>query len=203
MTDHASSDELALLRAAFTAGPADGPAAGPAGPVAGRSEPARRTPPLGWDAVRAFEAEHGIVLPEPYRTVVAEICDGCSDGPPYYGLIPVAALPADWGAGRPPRVLAEPFPLTAAWQWEDDPRPEEEVDALLERVFQHGSIVLGTDGCGMYWHLVVSGPGRGEVWLITGEGAVPHGTADGGSAGEPGFAGWVGRWAAGLPWWSE
>ncbi|MFJ9950955.1 SMI1/KNR4 family protein [Kitasatospora sp. NPDC091207] len=200
MTDHASSEELALLRAAFTTGPAAAPAADSA---ADRSAPALRTPPLGWDAVRAFEAEHGIVLPEPYRTVVAEICDGSSDGPPYYGLIPVAALPADWGAGRPPQVLAEPFPLTAAWQWDDDPRPEEEVDALLERVFHHGSIVLGTDGCGMYWHLVVSGPGRGEVWLITGEGAVPYGTREGGLVGEPGFAGWVGRWVAGLSWWSE
>lgn len=192
MTDHASPEELALLRAAFAARSTVDPAG-----------PALRTPPLGWGAVRAFEAAHGIVLPEPYRTVVAEICDGCSDGPPHYGLIPLAALPADWGADRPPRALAEPFPLTAAWHWEDDPRSDEETDALLERVFHHGSIVLGTDGCGMYWHLVVSGPGRGEVWLITGEGALPYGTAYGELEGEPGFAGWVGRWAAGLPWWSE
>ncbi|MFF2523895.1 hypothetical protein ACFVTW_17575, partial [Streptomyces liangshanensis] len=33
-------------------------------------------PAAGWEAVRSFEAEHGIVLPEPYRTFVAEICDG-------------------------------------------------------------------------------------------------------------------------------
>ncbi|MGV9267893.1 SMI1/KNR4 family protein [Kitasatospora sp. NPDC003701] len=196
MTDHASPEDLALLRAAFAARPA-------ADPVGDRAGPVRWTPPLGWEAVHAFEAEHSIVLPEPYRTVVAEICDGFPDGPPYYGLIPVAELPADWGAGRPPQVPAEPFPLTAAWHWEDDPRSEEELDALLEPVFHHGSIVLGTDGCGMYWHLVVSGPGRGGVWLITEDAAVPFGTPHGELAGEPGFAGWVGRWAAGLPWWSE
>ncbi|MFI8082361.1 SMI1/KNR4 family protein [Kitasatospora sp. NPDC086009] len=188
MTEHASAADLALLRAAFGAD---------------RAGSAVRTPPLGRGGVRAFEAEHGIVLPEPYRTFVAEICDGFSDGPPHHGLIPAAALPADWGAGRPGQVLAEPFPLSATWLWDDDPRPEEEVEALLERVFHHGSIVLGTDGCGMYWHLVVSGPRRGEIWLITGEGAVPYRAPDGGSAGEPGFAGWVARWAAGLPWWSE
>lgn len=25
-------------------------------------------PPAGWEAVRSFEAEHGVVLPELYRT---------------------------------------------------------------------------------------------------------------------------------------
>ncbi len=28
---------------------------------------------LGWDAVHSFEAKHGIVVPEPYRSFVAEI----------------------------------------------------------------------------------------------------------------------------------
>ncbi|MEV0491789.1 hypothetical protein AB0I23_18195 [Streptomyces atratus] len=47
-TDHAHPAELAVLRAAF-----------------------ETDAPLGRDRVRAFEAEHGIVLPEPYRTFVA------------------------------------------------------------------------------------------------------------------------------------
>ncbi|WP_329379584.1 SMI1/KNR4 family protein [Streptomyces sp. NBC_01351] len=151
------------------------------------------TPPLGWDAVRAFEAEHAIVLPEPYRTFVAEICDGSLAGPPHYGLLPLAAMPADWGHGRRERLLAEPFPLTEPWPWEDDEGEEsvEEFEARLAPVFDHGSIVLGTDGCGMNWHLVVTGADRGRVWLITGEGALPF-------AG--GFAEWVGHWAAGRDW---
>ncbi|MFF4413555.1 SMI1/KNR4 family protein [Streptosporangium sp. NPDC001559] len=159
-----------------------------------------RVPPLGWDAVRAFEAEHGIVLPEPYRTFVAEVCDGSRSGPPDFGLVPLAELPRDWGNGRPRRVLALPFPLTEVWVWDDDPRPEEEIDPLLERVFHHGSIVLGTDGCGMYWHLVVSGPHRGHVWQISGEGAVPFGAEFGTTTGSSGFAGWVEHWVAGKPW---
>ncbi|MFF8844790.1 SMI1/KNR4 family protein [Streptomyces sp. NPDC015127] len=71
-------------------------------------------PPLGWEKVRAFEAEHGIVLPEPYRTFVAETGDGSYTGPPGFGLLEPAELPRDWGDYGPERVLAEPFPLTAA-----------------------------------------------------------------------------------------
>ncbi|MFD0883691.1 SMI1/KNR4 family protein [Streptosporangium algeriense] len=179
-TDHADPADLAVLRAAFDV-------------EAGE-------PPLGWDAVRAFEAEHGVVLPEPYRTFVAEVCDGSRSGPPDFGLVPLADLPADWGKGRPRRILALPFPLTEVWAWEDDPRPEEEIDPVLERVFDHGSIVLGADGCGMYWHLVVSGPHRGHVWQITGEGAAPFGAEFGFTTGSSGFAGWVRHWATGRPW---
>ncbi|MER5501507.1 MULTISPECIES: SMI1/KNR4 family protein [unclassified Streptomyces] len=181
--DHAVPADLEALRAAFDTDSC--------------------APPLGWDAVCAFEAAHGIVLPEPYRTFVAEICDGSFSGPPEYGLVALTEMPKDWGNGRPERVLAKPFPLTGAWVWEgeeDDPRPEEEIEALLEQVFYHGSIVLGTDGCGMYWHLVVAGPHRGHVWNIGGEGAVPFGAEFGHTTSEPGFAGWVGHWAAGKYW---
>ncbi|MDN3295929.1 hypothetical protein QWM81_18095 [Streptomyces ficellus] len=41
---------------------------------------------LGWQAGHAFEAEHGIVLTEPYRTFVAEMTEGSYAGPPDYGL---------------------------------------------------------------------------------------------------------------------
>ncbi|MET9657412.1 SMI1/KNR4 family protein [Streptomyces sp. NPDC006510] len=180
-TDHADLDDLAALRAALDVD--DG----------GESA-------LGWDAVHAFEAEHGIVLPEPYRTFVAEVTDGCYSGPPDYGLVSLAELPDDWGAGRPARDLSKPFPLTESWIWDEDARPSEEIDPILEQVFDHGSIVLGTDGCGMYWHLVVTGPHRGHIWNISGEGAVPFGAGFGFTTGEPGFAGWVRHWAAGKPW---
>ncbi|MEV0675011.1 SMI1/KNR4 family protein [Actinosynnema sp. NPDC050436] len=174
-------DEIALLRAAV-----DG----------------RGGAPLGWDAVRAFEAAHGVELPEPYRTFVAEVADGVPAGPPEYGVVELADLPRDWGAGRPERVLAEPFPLTATWVWENDPRPEAEVEPLIGPVHDHGSVVLGTDGCGIYWHLVVTGPHRGHVWYVTGEGAVPFGAEFGTTTGKSGFAGWVAHWVSGADWFS-
>ncbi|MGY3848311.1 SMI1/KNR4 family protein [Streptomyces hydrogenans] len=165
-------------------------------------------PPAGWEAVRSFEAEHGVVLPEPYRTFVAEVGDGLRAGPPYYGLLPLAQTPPDWGAVRPERRLAEPFPLTEAWVWEDDEDPalpEEEFEARTSAVFDHGSLLLGTDGCGMYWHLVVTGPQRGHVWQIAGEGALPFGShvADPPMPGTPGFTGWVTHWSRGQDWFPD
>lgn len=186
--ENASREELDALRAAFGAG--DGGASA-----------------LGWEGVREFEAEYGVVLPEPYRSFVAEVTDGSALGPPEFGLESLGtAGGGSEGAvrrGRRARRLGRPFPLTDAWVWEDDPRPVAEIDPVLERVFDDGSVVLGTDGCGMYWHLVVSGPHRGHVWLITGEGAVPFGAEFGHTGGDAGFAGWVRHWAANRPWFEE
>ncbi|MFE0640647.1 SMI1/KNR4 family protein [Streptomyces sp. NPDC058877] len=165
-------------------------------------------PPAGWETVRSFEAEHRIVLPEPYRTFAAEICDGLRAGPPHYGLLPLSQTPPDWGAYRPERLLAEPFPLTVAWLWEEDDETAlsmEEFEARTAPVFDHGSLLLGTDGCGMYWHLIVTGPQRGHVWQISGEGAVPFGSPspDALMPGTPGFTGWVTHWAQGRDWFPE
>jgi hypothetical protein len=166
-------------------------------------------PPAGWEAVRSFEAEHGILLPEPYRTFVAEICDGLRAGPPYYGLLPLAHIPSDWGSHRPERRLAEPFPLTAAWLWEDEgdeeTLSEQEFEARLDPVFDHGSLLLGTDGCGMYWHLIVTGPQRGHIWQVAGEGAIPFGppSPEALMPGDPGFTGWATHRAQGRPWFAD
>lgn len=158
------------------------------------------TTPLGWEAVHAFEAEHGIVLPEPYRSFVATIRDGSYIGPPEYGLMRLGVLPADWGADRPKRQLAAPFPLTRQWIWEDDESPSFD-DSQLDPVYDHGSLVLGTDGCGMYWHLIVTGEHRGHIWLVDEMGATPFGAEFGHTTGRPGFAGWVRHWAEHKEWW--
>lgn len=192
-TEVCDPTELAALREVFTSRP-------------------EAIPPAGWTMVRSFEAEHGIVLPEPYRTFVAEICDGLRAGPPYYGLLPLVQAPSDWGPDRPERRLAEPFPLTASWLWEEDESEmdektvsEQELEDRIDTVFDHGSLLLGTDGCGMYWHLIVTGPQRGHVWLIDENGAVPFGTRPDASPmpGTPGFAGWATHWAQGRSWFAE
>ncbi|MFD9391285.1 SMI1/KNR4 family protein [Streptomyces sp. NPDC060000] len=179
--DQADAAELAALREAFAVD--DG----------GESA-------LGWEAVRAFEAEHGVILPEPYRTFVAEISDGSFQGPPEYGLVGLAELPSDWDDNGTERDLAKPFPLTEQWLWEEEDRSYEDPEAVIEQVLNHGSVVLGTDGCAMNWHLVVTGPQRGRIWLVTDVGAMPFGAGSGHTASAPGFAGWVAHWAAGEGW---
>jgi hypothetical protein len=179
--DHADPAELAALREAFAVD--DG----------GRSA-------LGWAAVHAFEAEHAVVLPEPYRTFVAEISDGSLQGPPEYGLMGLAELPSDWGDDGAGRALDKPFPLTAPWLWEEDEGPYDNWDEAVAMVSDHGSIVLGTDGCAMNWHLVVTGPHRGHIWHVTEVGAMPFGAEFGHTTSAPGFAGWVAHWAAGKEW---
>ncbi|MFD7940985.1 SMI1/KNR4 family protein [Streptomyces sp. NPDC059755] len=181
--DQADPAELAALREAFAVD--DG----------GKSA-------LGWEAVRAFEAEHAVVLPEPYRTFVAEVTDGSFQGPPAYGLVGLADLPSDWGDDGARRNLAEPFPLTRQWLWEEEDVPcaDEDPEAVVEQVLHHGSVVLGTDGCAMNWHLVVTGPQRGRIWLVTDVGALPFDAESGHTTCAPGFAGWVAHWAAGKEW---
>ncbi|EEQ92209.1 uncharacterized protein BDCG_07329 [Blastomyces dermatitidis ER-3] len=123
------------------------------------------TPPLGWPAVHAFESRHDIILPEPYRTFVAEIANGCHGGPQEYGLKPLSNRGDrnDPAEGR----LALPFPLTKRRIWEDDPElpegfPASAIDGDGEAgIFGRGCLDLGTEGCGMNWYLIISGEHRG------------------------------------------
>jgi hypothetical protein len=175
-TDSASLEDLAILRSAFENGT-----------------------PFGWQAVRAFEEQQGIVLPEPYRTCVAEIADGAR-GPPDFGMVKLGEPVERWATDRPERYLTKPFPLIETWVWEGDERSDEELRPLLDAVCDHGSLVLGTDGCAMYWHLIVTGLHRGHVWHITHSGAQPFGAEFGYTTARSGFAGWVRHWVEGKDW---
>jgi hypothetical protein len=72
--------------------------------------------------------------------------------------------------------------------------------SLLDPVYDHGSLVSGTDGCAMYWHLIVTGPHRGHVWQITEVGAQPFGAEFGYTIARSGFAGRVQHWVEGKDW---
>ncbi|MBT2452919.1 SMI1/KNR4 family protein [Streptomyces sp. ISL-43] len=152
-----------------------------------------REPPLGWDAVHAWERTEGLVLPEPYRTFVAVLADGSSLGPPDDGgLLPLDQLPGDWSFGA--RDAAAEFPLTEAWFWEEDPRGAEEVQPLVESVYRHGSVVLGAGGGPVYWLLVVSGLQRGRIWLLSEIGALPLPGPEDAERDGTTFLDWVRRW---------
>ncbi len=127
-------------------------------------------PPLSESRVVGFEVKHSIALPEGYRRFLTEVGNG-GDGPPDYGLVPLGCGPA---SSYQPEVeyweqlrnIGKPFPFTEPWVWE---RGDKSHEGSIEQV-RHGSLYLGTDGCGMNWHLIVTGPDRGSIWWITGEG---------------------------------
>lgn len=117
----------------------------------------RLNPPLPESSVAAFEAEHGIALPEGYRRFVVELGDGGAG--PGYGLLTLAdayAEVSDSGG------LAEPSPFTPGkryspdW-WDGFCGPDESTDPL------QGTLAVVHHGCTSYTQLVVSGPGRGRL----------------------------------------
>lgn len=72
--------------------------------------PEWREPALGHEAVAEWEQENGVVLPEPYRTFIAEVSNGSSLGPAGDGgLQPLGWLPDTW-PDPGPRQPGEPFP---------------------------------------------------------------------------------------------
>ena len=130
-------------------------------------------PPMPESAVAAFESAHGIALPAAYRAFIIEIGNGC-EGPPEHGLVPLGAVPpenpapkAEYWVQLPD--ITKPFPFTKPWIWE-----EEELSAEgREADVTCGSLCLGTDGDGLFWHLIVTGPERGNIWQFTGVGIQP------------------------------
>lgn len=141
-------------------------------------------PPAGWEAVSAFEARHGVVLPEPFRSFAATVTSGGPGCGP--GGRPLTTLPAEL-----PGDPARPFPLTGAWPWAVRADPPEGVDP--EEVFD-GVLPLDAEAGAATWYLVVSGTHRGHVWQLAEEGATPFGREFGSTSGASGFLGWVEHW---------
>jgi SMI1/KNR4 family protein SUKH-1 len=135
-----------------------------------KAQGARLLPPLAETDALAFEQKHQITLPKGYRNFLLQIGNG-GEGPPYYGVEPLGKTPRDMNPSETEtwtclRDIQKPFPFTRDWTWEGG----EETDEGGEEHISHGSIRIGNDGCGAYWHLIVTGPERGNVWMICGEG---------------------------------
>jgi hypothetical protein len=130
-------------------------------------------PPIPESVISTFESLCGCILPEGYRTFLKELGDGAK-GPPYYGLLRFGELPPDLSKSEVPQWndvqrVRRPFPFTELWVWEDgDTSNEGEKEQVSD-----GTLHLGTDGCGQYWLLVVTGPERGNVWMLADVGITP------------------------------
>ena len=151
-------------------------------------------PRLAASAVEAFETANGVALPGEYRDFVTTEANGGALGPEY-GLLELGAVPDHWtGSYAYGRRLREPFPLTDAWVWSDEFTDD---SAWCRDAVAAGHLLLGEEGCGARWSLVVTGASAGQVWLLTDEGAVP-------TPGGMGFADWLTALVdGGVDWWSR
>jgi hypothetical protein len=122
--------------------------------------------PLAESDIVRFEESRGVTLPAEYRAFVQCLGNGGS-GPPAYGLCGLGEVLSDFNWPAPD--FSKPFPFTKAWVWEDGDVSAEGTKADVT----HGILVLGTDGCGQYWTLVVNGPAAGQVWMLTDVGVTP------------------------------
>jgi len=128
----------------------------------------RFPPPLAEADIARFERLRGVTLPVEYRAFVQDLGNG-GKGPPAYGLCGLGELPSDFNWPAP--ELSKPFPFTKAWVWEHGDVSAEGTKAEIT----HGILILGTDGCGQYWALVVNGTASGQVWMLTDVGITPLG----------------------------
>jgi len=165
-------------------------------------------PPMSELQVADFEAQHHVTLPEGYRRFLLDIGNG-GDGPAYYGLARLGEAAGDMTAEEQQmwtkiEMLDQVFPFTEAWIWEDEEGMwddasqdwSDEGRAKLARI-ERGNVYIGNDGCGQYWHLIVTGPERGNVWQFTGEGIVP-------TAPKRDFLRWYEAWLDGTEdWWES
>lgn len=138
------------------------------------------------DDVARWETQHGIVLPEGYRRFLLEVGNG-RDGPLAFGVLRLGNIPNDLDAEQSRSWAAlcdieKPFPFTEPWVWEG-----EEYDPAKHASARHGSLNLGSDGCGLYYLLIVTGAERGNMWIYCDVGVVPL---------EPrrDFLGWIEAW---------
>jgi hypothetical protein len=123
----------------------------------------------GFDEIEKFQSHHDIELPEEYVFYLTQVSNG-GDGPPEYGIGigKLGEVASDMSAQQKENWLElmnvqKKFPYSEALT-DDEFQDEDHIK------MDYGSLYVGNDGCGMYWHLIVSGPEKGNMWLLSGEG---------------------------------
>ncbi len=150
-------------------------------------------PRLTEENVSAFEQRYDVELPQGYRRFLIEVGNG-GEGPPFYGLLRLGEVPDDYdrSAREVLNDLRKPFPLTKYWVWEG----EQEENPERHQAIDHGNLVLGTEGCGRYWVLIVTGIERGQMWDRADVGIQP-------CAPPRDFLSWYEYWLeGGTDWWA-
>jgi len=121
--------------------------------------------PMPAREVEAFEAAHGVRLPDDHRRLLIEVGDRAPmPGRTRGGLIPLAdATTATTASGFLGR-LGEPFPhagdAAVSLPWDDDADDYRGAPPL------RGLLPIADGGCDVTYLLVATGPARGMVWAF-------------------------------------
>jgi len=122
----------------------------------------RMEPTATESEVGAFEQKHNVSLPADYRDFLLQIGNGGAG--PAYGVFPLGtyedmALPDDMLA-----TLRNPFDDAAAENWNEDwSDPDWDWEAYPE--VMQGAMMISTEGCALWYWLIVTGPSAGQIWF--------------------------------------
>jgi hypothetical protein len=149
--------------------------------------------PLMEHQVQQFEIDHGVALPEAYRTFLTFVGNGGAG--PFSGLLPLEEGIREFGLRNDPQLLSRSFPIGEAVELsalieeqtdfdpcassesmgeffrrlENDPSFKMVYDALDEQFhspyYSRGSLMICDYGCGIVFRLIVTGDERGNIWL--------------------------------------
>ena len=147
--------------------------------------------PASEEAIRKFEEQQGVRLPEEYRDFLTFIGNGGAG--PYYGLYGLKALEDDLSDShglRRCRPLEEPviYPKMSGEEWDRIVNPEG--GRKGEEVYPYtGVLPIGTQGCTLMTGLMLTGPYRGQVVYYDNDFCGPPFFVR-----EKGFLSWYERW---------
>lgn len=147
--------------------------------------------PAGEEAIRKFEEQQGVRLPEEYRDFLTFIGNGGAG--PYYGLYGLKALKDDLSDSRGLRrcrSLEEPviYPKMSEEEWDRIVNLESRRKG--ENVYPYtGVLPIGTQGCTLMTGLMLTGPYRGQVVYYDNDFCGPPFFVR-----EKGFLSWYERW---------
>lgn len=142
-------------------------------------------------AIRKFEEQQGVRLPEEYRNFLTFIGNGGAG--PYYGLYGLKALEEDLSDShgvRLYRVMEKPviYPKMSEEDWDRVADPEGRKKGNEPHPYA-GVLPIGTQGCTLMTGLMLAGPYRGQVVYYDEDFCGPPFFVR-----EKGFLSWYERW---------
>ena len=132
-------------------------------------------PVLSEEEIQQFEIKRKIKLPLNFREFLKVIGNGGS-GPPLDNMLQLGSIPENMNEWEKEnwsslKNIFKPFPFINKWPWEE--QGWQEILHTNYESITYGNICLGSHTWNSRWHLVITGPERGNMWFVYEDGLVP------------------------------